>query len=261
MQVARNVSVKVRRANSVQSSLRAEPAVQLELPLPSGWGGRRVGAGRPRMLGRGRVAHHRRPAHRAEHPVHVTLRSACRSLRTQFVFPTVRRAIAAANRVDSQRFRVAQYSVQGDHVHLLVEASDRVALIEGVRGLSIRIARRVNKLLSRRGRFFADRWHGRALASPRAVRNALVYVLANFRKHQVGTHAILDVYSSAPYFTGFIEFPYGAPIHEPGPCRFPTALAPPGECAVVPARSWLLSVGWKRHGNVSIAERPASSPE
>jgi hypothetical protein len=190
--------------------------------------------------------------------VHVTLRSACRSLRTQFVFPTVRRAIAAANRADSQRFRVAQYSVQGDHIHLLVEASDRVALFEGVRGLSIRIARRVNMLLSRRGTFFADRWHGRALSSPRAVRHALVYVLANFRKHQVGITAALDVYSSAPYFCSFAEFPHGAPIYEPG-YSFPQALAPPGECAVLSARSWLLSIGWKRHGKLSISERPAHS--
>ena len=256
-------ALKVKRPSHRRSSQRArspaQPTAQLELALPSGWGGRRAGAGRPRIAGRGYVAHRRRPAHRAEHPVHVTLRSACRSLRTQFVFPTLRRAIAAANRADPTRCLVAHYSVQGDHIHLVVEASGRVALIEGVRGLSIRIARHVNKLLSRKGRFFADRWHGRALSSPREVRNVLVYVLGNFRKHQVRTNAILDVYSSAPYFTGFVEFPLGAPIQESG-CSFPAALAPPGECAVVPARSWLLSIGWKRHGSLSLSEGPANSP-
>jgi hypothetical protein len=76
-----------------------------------------------------------------------------------------------------------------------------------VRGLCIRIARRVNRLLSRRGRFFSDRWHGRALTSPRAVRHALVYVLGNFRKHQPDARALFDVYSSAPYFRGFVECP------------------------------------------------------
>ena len=106
--------------------LGAERAVQLELALTSGWGGRRVGAGRRPAPWRRRMPHHARPAHRAEHPVHVTLRSVCRSLRTQFVFPTVRNAILAANRAGAARFGVVEFSVQGDHLHLLVEARDCV---------------------------------------------------------------------------------------------------------------------------------------
>jgi hypothetical protein len=48
-----------------------------------------------------------------------------------------------------------------------------------VRGLAIRVARAVNRALGRRGRVFADRYHARALTTPRAVRHALVYVLMN----------------------------------------------------------------------------------
>jgi REP element-mobilizing transposase RayT len=139
---------------------------QLALPLCSGWGGRRSGAGRPPKAGRRQAPHSARPAHRGEHPVHVTLRSACRSIRTQFVFPTVRAAISAASRRSPQRFRVVHFSIQGDHMHLLVEARDRAALLAGVRGLCVRVARQVNRLLLRSGQFFADRWHGRALTSP-----------------------------------------------------------------------------------------------
>jgi putative transposase len=86
---------------------------------------------------------------------------------------------------DSQRagFRIVHYSVQHNHVHLIVEAGSTRELASGVRGLAVRIARRVNRLLFRGGRFWADRWHGRALTSPRQVRNALVYVLQNHRKH------------------------------------------------------------------------------
>ena len=43
----------------------------------------------------------------------------------------------------------------------------------------IRIARVLNKLWRRRGRVFADRYHDRILKTPREVKNALVYVLAN----------------------------------------------------------------------------------
>jgi hypothetical protein len=167
----------------------------------------------------------------------------------------VRNAIAAANRAKPGRFSAVHFSVQGDHLHLIVEASDHAGLVEGMRGLCIRLARRVNQLLSRRGRFLADRWHGRALQSPRAVRHALAYVLGNFRKHACDRGAPLDVYSSAPYFSHFIEFPYGAPfLTEPLLAR---ALSPPEEPVVFPATTWLLSSGWKRHGKLSVWERPA----
>jgi REP element-mobilizing transposase RayT len=243
------------RSPRQRTSSNASAAVQLEMGFSPGRGGRRVGAGRPPRSGRRQVPHRSRPLHRAAHPVHVTLRTVSRSLRTQFVFPTVRNAIAAANRAKPGRFRVVHFSIQGNHLHLIVEASDHSGLIEGMRGLGIRIARRVNQLVNRRGRFFADRWHGRALEGPRAVRHALVYVLANFRKHECDRGAVFDIYSSAPYFSDFIEFPNGAPFHtEP---RIAHALSPPTEPVVFPATTWLLSFGWKRHGKISVWERPA----
>jgi hypothetical protein len=187
--------------------------------------------------------------------VHVTLRSVCRSLRTQFVFPTVRFAISAATRPAPGFFRVIEFSVQGDHIHLVVEARDKSALIEGVRGLSIRIARSVNRLVGRRGRFFAGRWHGRALTSPRAVRHALIYVLGNFAKHARSKGLTLDAYSSAPYFRFFREFPCGPPL-DAHPDLIPRTLAPPRDSPVAHARSGLLTTGWMRRGKISIFDRP-----
>jgi REP element-mobilizing transposase RayT len=187
--------------------------------------------------------------------VHVTLRSSVRSLRTQFVFPTVRGALSEAARASSG-FRVVEFSVQGNHVHLLVEASSAACLSSGMRGLAIRIARRVNQLLFRRGRFWADRWHGRALTSPRAVRNALRYVLGNAKKHGSSHGSALDPYSSAPYFCGFKEFAGVAPIRSLAHL-VPAALDPPRAPPVVPPRTWLLRRGWvQRHGALSIHEAP-----
>src|SRR3954468_20208267 len=154
-------------------------AAQLALRFPFTWGGARRGAGR-KPGPRPRTPHAARPIHRAAEPVHVTLRARIAALRSRFVFPTVRLAIARAARRDPETFRVVHYSVQRDHVHLVVEAADARALSSGVRSIAIRIARYVNDLLGRRGSFWADRWHGRALASLREVRAALVYVLANF---------------------------------------------------------------------------------
>jgi len=81
-------------------------------------------------------------------------------------------------------FRVTEFSVQHDHVHALVEADDHAALSRGMRSLMIRAALRFNRVLGReRGKLWGDRYHRRDLKTPRQVRNALVYVLANDKKH------------------------------------------------------------------------------
>src|SRR5438309_1241408 len=141
--------------------------VQLTLPVPSKWGGRRAGAGRKRTPGRRPgVPHRARPEHLAAHPVHVTLRAvtAIRCLRSHRAFPAVRRALSVSSRAD---FRIVEFSVQADHVHLIAEAD-----------------------------------HARALATPREVHNALAYVLLNFRRHG-HTAGDIDPCSSAPWFRGW----------------------------------------------------------
>jgi putative transposase len=80
-------------------------------------------------------------------------------------------------------------SIQRDHIHLIVEAECRKALSNGVRGFSISAARQINKAITERGgdrrtgRVISDRFHARPLTSPRAVRNALAYLLSNWRHH------------------------------------------------------------------------------
>jgi REP element-mobilizing transposase RayT len=226
---------------------------QVLLPFPNTWGGKRRGAGRKRSAPRGAVPHRSRPAHSATVPVHVTLPVLLRSLRSQFVFPTVRGAIAAANRRNWERFRIVHFSVQSDHIHLIVEATSRHALSRGLAGFSVSLARRVNRLLFRRGRLVAERWHERALTSPRAVRRALVYVLGNCRKHGQ-PNVLVDHYSSAPYFRFFKELHGQAPI-ELNPRLVPTPFRIRASLPPEPA-TWLLHRGWLRHGLLSLHERP-----
>jgi hypothetical protein len=109
----------------------------------------------------------------------------------------------------------------------------------GVQGLAIRVARAVNRVLARQGPVWGDRYHARALATPREVRNALVYVLANWRKHVRGAVG-LDPRSSAGWFDGW---------------RSPSARSsdPP---PVARARTWLARVGWRRHGLLGLREAP-----
>jgi len=182
---------------------------------------------------------------------------------------------------------VLQFSVQRDHVHLIVEARDKRALSTGIQSVAIRVARYVNDLLGRHGALWADRWHGRALKTPREVRNALKYVLSNFRKH-VASRACarprsssrlrgpatapfppgIDPYSSGEWFDGWRE--WTAASGTPPPFVGPPTWRPRGvgvgtdDCldestakVVAMPRTWLAAVGWRRHGLIGLAEAPS----
>ena len=186
----------------------------------------------------------------------MTLRSRLAALRSEFVFPTVRLALMRAARRDPAQFRVVHFSVQRDHVHFIVEAASKDALSRGMQGVAIRIARYVNDLLSRRGPLWNGRWHGRALASPREVRNALVYVLANFRKH--ARHALrtgIDPFSSAAWFDGWVEARASSGV--PPPIAEPRGVEPESDPDAFTARTWLARVGWRRRGLIGLAEAPS----
>jgi len=174
------------------------------------------------------------------------MRSAFRPLRSVFIFPTIQLTTAAANQRYRDRFRVVHFSVQADHVHWIVEAADKVSLSRGMRSLAIRVAKNVNRLVSRTGRVWADRWHGRELTTPR-VRAALVYVFGNFRKHHPNVNLALDPFSSALYFPRFLELNGHTPLRS---TRDLLVRDSPEPC------TWLLRAGWLRHGQLSMFETP-----
>jgi REP element-mobilizing transposase RayT len=242
--------------SSVPATPTIAPAGQLPLGLlqpKSKRGGKREGAGR-KSTGKARgLPHRRRAFHEASHPVHVTMRAVprLRSFRKEAIvreiFLILRRAAARGPRTGT--FRVVHFSVQPNHLHLVVEAGSKRSLGRGLQGLASGIARRLNRVVfRRRGRLFADRYHGRALATPLEVRRVLVYVLKNAEKHPEpfadrGTivQAGIDPASSARWFTGWTRPP-------------PATEKPP---PTVAAETWLLKVGWKRHGSLGRGELPA----
>ncbi len=232
---------KRRRPTSVQLSLDAARK-------PIGHGGWRPGAGRPK--GRKVTPHDARPKHVARHPVHVTLRlgAGAPSISREWLMKVIRNAIRDSHKA---AFRIVEFNVLSNHVHLLVEAGGTVELSRGVQGFAGRLAKRLNSTLKRTGKLFAARFHARALTSPRDVRNTLRYVLLNRKHHDTSTafdRYWIDPHSSAPWFDGWAEPIRGAHWkHE-------LAAQPP---PTVKAATWLLSVGWRRHGALRFDERPA----
>ena len=182
-----------------------------------------------------------------ECPAHVTLRvrRGFPSLRRRSFVTELRRSFREA--CERGHFRVVQFSVQTDHVHLLVETAGKPALGRGMKSIAARVARAVNRVFGRAGAVLLGRYHVRALRTPREVRNALAYVLLNARKHwrqQRGTAppVTLDEASSAKWFTGWARMARPLPANEPPP--------------IAAARTWLLRVGWRRHGLIDPAEVP-----
>jgi putative transposase len=212
------------------------------------WGGSR-GGGRPKSkAARVGVPHRSREALASRHPVHVTLRVRRQigSLRRQQTLAVVHKAYRdAKNRLG---MRVVHFSVQHDHIHMIVEAESSSALSRGVKGFGVRVAKGLNGVLRRKGSVIADRYHTHILKTPREVKNALVYVINNFRKHAalagIRLGARFDPFSSAASFDGWRE----------GPLPMPAARA--GPVPVVPPSTWLLTVGWLRHGKPSLWDVP-----
>src|SRR5262250_2264341 len=174
--------------------------------------------GRPTKPGAG-VPHLPRAVH-ARYPLHITFRVRRHvwQLRSRRCLSRIQRAFfKVLGRFDT---RIAQFSVQHDHIHMLVETQDRRALGRAMQGFAISAAKRLNEMMGRHGAVFADRYHSRPLRTPTEVRSALVYVLNNFRKHtRYGTPArdTIDPFSSASTFGGWSE-----PIAASGDAR-PTA--------------------------------------
>jgi REP element-mobilizing transposase RayT len=215
------------------------------------WGGKRRGAGRKRVAARPQVPHRVRERVNPRHPILVTTRVMpdVARLRTDAMYGAIREAVARATKwlYEPEPFRIVHASVQGNHLHLLVEAGSNEALTRGMKGFLVSCAKRLNTIAGRKGRVFADRFHSSMLATPRQVRNALVYVLANFRKHgDARSGERLDRYSSAFALPDW--WSSETIVLRDVPLLLPVALP----------RTWLLAEGWRRAGPISPWARPAA---
>ena len=234
--------------------------------FPSKRGGKRPNAGRPAKGARSSERHKRRSQFAARCPLHVNVRVErdVGQLRRRRTYFAIRRAIETSlKRTD---FRVIHVSVQREHIHFIVEADGATSLARGMQGLQIAAAHRLNAAISRernvirKGRVFSDRYHSVILQTPTHVRNALGYVLNNWRHHGEDNGFWsntwqIDPFSTAAAFHGWenltsSETPFDD-LDEPSGARYPIRTAT--------AHTWLLTTGWKRIGLLRVEDVPGVS--
>jgi REP element-mobilizing transposase RayT len=198
--------------------------------MPPKHGGKRPGAGRPRKSDE-TVPHTARPVVDARTPAHITLRMrrGVWNLRSQRGFRQVARALERERELGV--LRVVAFSVQGNHVHLVVEAGSTADLSRRMKGFGARFGKAMNRLMGRHGKVLAERYHAVPLRSPTQVKNALRYVLDNHAGHarRAGFAAQVRPGALDPFAgTSLVALARGSP---------------PSPLASTP-RSWVLRTGW-----------------
>jgi REP element-mobilizing transposase RayT len=206
--------------------------------------------------------------------LHITLRvlDVIGRLRTRSAYMAIREA--AIVMLKHETFRIIQMSIEGTHLHLLVEADSRAALSTGIQAFEISAAKHLNAAWSktggwwarkraarlghalpkrRKGRVFSDRYHETFINKPRQARHALAYVLNNWRRHGEDRAAfarswVIDPFATGRAFDGWKEradTPFVWKVREtyqPIPVWLP--------------KTWLLREGWRRYGLIGVREVP-----
>jgi REP element-mobilizing transposase RayT len=220
---------------------------------PRTHGGARPGAGRKKKAGSRDPAHRTRREHKSYQPVHVVMRvrKDVPRLRKRIVYQAIRRVLA--RHLAQLGFRVCHLSIQSNHLHYLVEASSKKTLAAGMQRLNNLTARAINRALRRKGSLFAYRYHATPITNPRQARNALAYVLNNWRRHDEDEssermrYLARDTYATGYSFAGWSGGATSAPAGHP-------------TLPVDPPRTWLLAVGWSKHGTIDEWMTPGPLP-
>jgi REP element-mobilizing transposase RayT len=159
-------------------------------------------AGRPRLPAKQRgqkIWHRPRPELPKGKPVHVTLegeRKILGSLRNKQVFRELRQAMRRAR---LKGVRILDFTLQHDHVHLLLETSDKYELGEAMRALSISFTKRLSYLAGKKIRAFKTRYHLSLLKSLAQIKAVAHYIATNGKKHGTINSGKTDWYTSTSF--------------------------------------------------------------
>jgi REP element-mobilizing transposase RayT len=119
-------------------------------------------------------------------PVHVTIKlnsGVVNTLRNKILFKKIQRSITLARR---KGIRLVHFTVQKDHIHLMIESENKIQLARSMQSLKISLAKSLLFLTQNKvAKVFKDRYHVHILKTLREIKNAKLYILGNAGKHGV----------------------------------------------------------------------------
>lgn len=158
------------------------------------------GAGRPAIHDRG-IRHIARDEIKRSTPLHLTIKinREKAGLKNKSVLKTLHDSIKKARLIG---LRIIHYTLEYDHVHLLVEADNNEILGRGMQSFGISFSKGINKIKKLKGQVFKTRYHFRKLKTPKEIKNAINYILGNALKHKKAC-SIVNPYNSLVVVSDF----------------------------------------------------------
>ena len=156
-------------------------------------------AGRPAIHDRG-IRHISRDPIKRLTALHLTIKIIRdkAGLKNKAMLKVLQQAIVKAR---GKGLAVIHYTLEFDHIHLLVESGDHQELGKAMQSLGVSLSMAINRLRKAKGRVFKTRYHLRKLKTPTEIKNVISYILNNTIKHRA-SKTPLSIFNSFIALTG-----------------------------------------------------------
>jgi len=151
------------------------------------------GAGRPARNDPG-IRHTKRPHLKRPSSLHLTvkIKKNKAEIKNKSVLAILKRSILNARK---QGLRVIHYSLEYDHVHLLIEADNNLILGKGMQAFGVTFSKAINRLKKLAGEVYKHRYHFRRISSCSELKNVMNYIFNNGLRHKT-SKSIVNSYNS-----------------------------------------------------------------
>lgn len=145
-------------------------------------------AGRPPVNDAG-IRHTSRPVISKPASLHLTIKVKRNKadIKNKAVLAILKKAILNAR---LKGLKVIHYSLEFDHVHLLIEADNNKILGKGMQAFGVTLAKAINKLWRLGGGVYKHRYHFRRITGSKDLRNVMNYIFKNGVKHKTAKSII-----------------------------------------------------------------------
>jgi REP element-mobilizing transposase RayT len=151
------------------------------------------GAGRPAIHDVG-IRHRERPKLTRLSSLHLTVKinRIKADLKNKSTLKVLKRAICNARK---KGLRVVHFSLEYDHIHLLIESPNNSTLGRGMQSLGVTMARGINLFKKSEGGVYKHRYHFRKISSSRELKRVMHYIFNNGVKHGTAKNLVNQYHS------------------------------------------------------------------